>query len=174
MRRIILVSITVLLLAILLGSCEILKFKKKTATDSTKVTTQQVAVKDSSTGGTVHKEEKNSKDDYEWWKVTLQNLQRPGDTTITNIYPQTVIYEGGKGVKEESSNTYDTSWQHRFFEYMNARYDSLGVKIEAVQKDKHAETKGVGLITMILIIAGVYLLLNGLGFVVKNYSITKK
>lgn len=171
-----------LLLALLIAAvvvfftsgCEILKTRQEVKADSTHVAKTVTVNNDSVNAGNVKKTDEKSKDSYEWWRMIV-----PGkDTNIVNnnFYPQpaTIIYEGGKGVREESKQTTDSSWLQRILQQMTATLDSNNVRLQKLETSKHSETKGLGLWAMIALLVGVYIVLNIGGYAIKNFTITKK
>jgi hypothetical protein len=172
------VSIIIALLFIVFScGCEVLKGKKSMKADSTNV--KKSVVKDSNTtnAGSVSKNETNSKEQNEWWRQTYVYPQSK-DSIITNNYfttpPATIIYEGGRGTKEESSKSSDSSFYHQFQLMLTEQMDSTRSMIAAQVKSKESETKGVGLITMILLLVGAVLLFKALGLIGSKYTIVKK
>ncbi len=158
------------------ASCKILHTKKANSNDTTSLKKTELTSKDSSAKGGVKTDSSKTKEDYEWWRVILS--QQKGDTNIYNInsYPQpaTVIYEGGKGSREEQKHVYDSAWDNRMTVLVAQTIDSMNRKISNLEKNSRSETKGVGLITIILIGAGFLIANRLLGFVGSNYTITKK
>lgn len=157
----------------LLSGCEILKHRSSIATDSGTVSKAGSLLKDTSSGGRVSINTNTNKEAFDWFKTTLQY---PRDTTanITNVYPSTIVYEGGKGTKEQTSITTDSTWFKNAIEQMQAKYDSGFAKMQASQMDSKSQTKGVGLMTVVLILLGYFVLTNGIKFISSKYSIVKK
>lgn len=160
-----LLSIIMALVVILFASgCEVLKGKKHTVSDSTSVKKQEVVINDSTRSGSVKKEETNSHEENEWFRLTMQYLQAHpgGDTSITNnnYYPQpaTIIYEGGKGKKDEHTTTTDSSFYLNIMRFIAASNDSLSRRIDIMDKNKKSETKMFQLLPLALVLAGLYLL----------------
>lgn len=125
-------------LLVILLSCNVIKGKRSTRSQTDSVSRQTTATVDTSQGGSVSKDV--SRETFDWSKLTLQ--YPPGDTNITNIYnypqrPATVIYETGKGTKEESRT--DSAWFHNFLTKMDERYDARFTMLEESIKNK--ETK---------------------------------
>lgn len=167
-------------LALMLGGCEVIKAKKASRMDQTGVQRIAQSSSDSSAGGSLKKSDNISKEQYDWYRTTMQYL--PGqykDTNVTNVYnypqqPATIIYEGGKGAREQSSSTFDSSWFQNALATAMARVDSLTQKLEMSEKNKQSETKGVGLVMVIIIvIAGivVYALLRN---AIRKFKIVKR
>lgn len=158
----------------LLG-CEIMRHSKTDKQRLDQVNKSSSVLTDSGTGGNVKRQNNSSKEDYDWYKITQQF--KP-DTNITKIYnypqPATIIYEGGKGTKEQTSTSIDSSWFKNQLSLLQSRYDSLTAISEAKLKDSKTETKGVGLITALLIGAGFLIVGKSLGFITSKYSIVKK
>ncbi len=185
MRFNIKMTIIFLLLCVLMGllvctfsSCEILKHKKSETLDSTRIIKTVVAIKDTTSAGVVSKEKTTEKEANEWWRVIQQFQPHGGDTTIVynNHYPQpaTVIYEGGKGSREATAERTDSAWINSVMTMVATSLDSMNKKLTTIEKDKKSETKGVGLLTVLLLGVGFVLLNYLLGFVGSNYSIVKK
>lgn len=159
---------------LLLSGCEVLKGKKSFTQDSVSVKKQQSAVIDTGNGGSVIKQQNSTKEAFDWYRMTQlfdSNKQLPGET---KVYPSTVIYEGGKGTKEQNSSTIDSSWFKNALQMYASSVDSLNNKIATMEKNKQSETKGVGLIMVIIIAFGAVFVYGLLRYFLKGYSITKK
>ena len=153
------------------GSCKILKHTESSKSDSTNVKKLNVNDTKVDSGGSVKKNETKAKEANEWER-TIYHYSK--DTNITKIYPTAVIYERGSGTKEQESNTTDSSWFYNFQNTILAAVDSLNNKIETAEWNKSSTTKGVGLITLILVAAGAVVLFKGLGYVGSKFQIVKK
>lgn len=166
----------IIVISMLFSSCKILHTKKTKSNDTTSVKKTEIATKDSSTRGVVQSDSSKTKEEFEWWRLILS--QQRGDTNVYNInsYPQpaTVIYEGGKGSREEQKHLYDSAWDNRMAVQVALAIDSMNRKIDSMEKNSRTETKGVGLFTLLLVGAGFLIANKLLGFVGSNYSITKK
>lgn len=166
----------IIVVSMLFASCKILHTKKTNSNDTTSVKKTDLSTKDSSTKGGVKTDSSKTKEEFEWWRLILS--QHRGDTNVYNFnsYPQpaTVIYEGGKGSREEQKHMYDSAWDNKVTVLVAQSIDSMNRKISNLEKNSRTETKGVGLITVILIGAGFLLANRLLGFVGSNYTITKK
>jgi len=163
-----------------LSSCEVLKKSSSSSAENTSLQKQTTATTDSSTGGALKKQNSITKEDYDWFKTTLQFAAPAKDTNITNIYnytqpgqPATIIYEGGKGSRQTEQTTIDSTWFKNALSQMQQQLDSTNTKLSAAQSQKHTETKGVGLITVLLIVGGGLLAYRLLGFA-SNFTIVKK
>ena len=156
--------------------CEVFKFLRQNSSDSTAVKKTAVTNSDSTAGGSVKKETSNSKEESEWWRIIQQYQPKGGDTTINNFYPQpaTIIYEGGKGSREEIKNTTDSSWYSNIMKMMADTFDSTNRRLDTIERSKHSETKGLGLVTIVLIGVGLLIANKLLGFFGNNYRIAKK
>jgi hypothetical protein len=154
------------------SGCEILKNKKTLASDSASFNRKIAAKSDSVHSGQVSTSESTSKAAFEWWKTTIQY---PRDTTINNFYnpPATVIYEGGKGTKEESSFSKDSIFYNQLIKQFQDSLSAMSKKIETTEKSKQSETKGVGLLMFILIALGVCVVTNGAGRLFKSFKIVR-
>ena len=170
------IGLVVWLLFFSMAGCEVFKFRKQSKEDSAAVKKATIISTDSTNGGSVKKETINVKEFFDWWKVTQQFQPKSGDTTINNFYPQpaTIIYEGGRGTREESKSSIDSNYYTNIMKMMMATFDSTNRRLDTIEKTKHSETKGLGVITLVLL--GVCLLIANklLGFVGNNYSISKK
>lgn len=169
---ILLAVVCILFTLLLCSGCEVFKFRKENKTDSTAVKKKIAVATDSSNGGSVKKEETKSKEENEWWRL-IQHYGR--DTVTNNFYPQpaTIIYEGGRGNKEESTSTVDSSYYQNMMRMVAMSFDSLNRKVDSIENKKHSETKGVGLITLLLVAGGAVVLLKLMGWVGSNYSFVK-
>lgn len=166
----------IIVVAMLFSSCKILHTKKANSNDTTSLKKTELTSKDSATKGGVKSDSSKTKEEFEWWRLILSQQNR--DTNIYNInsYPQpaTVIYEGGRGSREEQKHVYDSAWDNRMTVLVAQSIDSMNRKISNLEENKKTETKGVGLITVILIVVGSLIGYRLLGFLGGNYTITKK
>jgi hypothetical protein len=157
-----------------LQGCEILKNKKSLQLDDTAVSKKETAATDSSQGGSINKTETKTKEEFDWWRMTQlfdQNKAVPGET---KVYPSTIVYEGGKGSKEQTQNSTDSTWFKNAISLLTNQVDSLNRKLEMKEKDIKSETKGVGLVMVIIIVAAAFVLyLIGKGLF-KKFSIVKR
>lgn len=148
------------------SGCEILKTRKEVRNDSTNVKKTEVVKTDSSSSGSVKTENTKTKEDYEWFRLILQGMPRDTSVSITNVYPQpggTIIYEGGKGSRQEDKSVQDSSWKMELMRFNVQMFDSLNRKMEEIAVKKQSETKGLGAISIILIILASQILLKLLG-----------
>ena len=170
----ILVTLIALVIAFLSNGCEILKSNNSNKGDSTHVNKQFSSDTSSINAGTVKYDEKKSLEENEWWRIIKQFPKGDTITPITNVYPSTVIYEGGKGRKEESQQSYDSSFLQHFESRVMSKVDSISFKVEQISKQKSTNSTGIGYTTLILILAGYFILTKGAGFIFSKYTITKK
>jgi len=164
------VIIFIIICVVALSGCEVIKGKRSISSDSTAVKKEILQITDTSKGGSV--KTNTTKEEFDWYKMTQlfdQKKQTPGDT---KVYPTTVIYEGGKGTKE--SSTVDSSWFLNALNLMQANLDSTNKKLQESEKNKKSETKGVGLIFIILICVGCIVLYAILSGYLKRFKIVKK
>lgn len=122
-------------LVVIMLSCNVIKGKRSTRATVDSVARKTVNVVDTGSGGAVSRG--TSKETFDWSKLTIQ--YPPGDTNITNIYnypqkPATVIYETGKGTKEETHT--DSTWFKNALSAMQNSVDSLHRELATSQKDK--------------------------------------
>lgn len=166
----------IIVVSLLFSSCKILHTKKESKNDTTRVIKADLSVKDTSSKGSIKKDDTQSTDKYEWWRI-ITSLPK-GDTNVYNINtypaPATVIYEGGSGVKEEQRQIMDSSWDNKMTMLVAQAIDSMNRKISNLENNSRTETKGVGLMTILLIGAGFLIANKLLGFLGGNYTITKK
>lgn len=167
----ILVLIGILIVAWVMLSCNVIKAKRSTRATTDSVSSRKTAAVDTSSGGSVSRG--TSKETFDWSKLTLQ--YPPGDTNITNIYnypqrPATVIYETGKGSKEESRS--DSAYWQNAFSLMQSQQDSLHRELVEMRKDKETRPSiwlFVGIVAAGLVLYGVVS-----GFLKKYHLFVKK
>ena len=165
-----LLVVFMLLTVFMATGCEVLKLRRESKADSTHVSKQNTDVVNNTSEGSIKKTEQKSKDDYELWRMIV-----PGrDTTINNFFTQPIVYEHIKGVKEETKNTTDSTWMMNVLRYVKTGFDSVNFKMQVLERNKHVETKGLGLWMMVLVVAGTYLVLQILGYSIRNFQIIKK
>lgn len=180
MRRIAIAILAIIALAVVFSGCEITKGKKSASFDQTGVSKKTASSTDSSAGGGIKKTESNSKEQYDWYRTIMQYL--PGqyrDTNITNVYnypqqPATIIYEGGKGTKEQNTNTFDSTWFKNALASAMASMDSLKSIVQTSEKNKQSETKGVGLVLVIIVAVAAVVLYALLTGYLKRFRIVKR
>jgi len=136
---------TILIVAVLFTSCEVLKTKKSVKTDSVSVSKID--------SGRVISTASERKDSFEWWRVMLDYTGKK-DTNINNYYttnpePKVVVIEGGRGGGTTIINQVDSSWKQR--------YDSLAV--QKTESSKTKETKVLSMWQIIGLCAGVCLIM---------------
>jgi hypothetical protein len=142
MRLIFILLLLFLTAMIIVGvsSCKILKTKSELKADSTalhqKTKTDSAAINT----GAVKKEETKSKEENEWWRI-IQQFANKKDTNITNtnLYPSTIIYEGGKGKKEESRSSYDSSFYNFVLKMISDSLSSISTRVEQSSKSKETQ-----------------------------------
>ncbi len=175
--------LTILLLMVLfvstcvLTSCSIEKFFSRQRSDSTTVAKTQTEKKDSTSAGSVNTTNTKSKEDYEWWRVILENLpKKDTNVTVNNIYPAParVIYEGGTGKIEQEVNSKDSTWFYQLALLIKATTDSTNKRIDNLEKKKDVSTPGLGIITVILIAAAVAVIFRVISYVGSHYKLSKK
>lgn len=165
------IGVIIFLIAVVvfgLYGCEVLKKKETVKSDSTSVKKELAVKVDSTHSGSVTKTDISEM--YEKWKETI--VLPKSEPNVTNLHPVQIIREYEKGEKQETKT--DSSFYHNFQSMMFLAIDSLNRKIDQFSKDKHSETKGLGLLTVILIALGVVVAFKGLGFITSKYSIIKK
>lgn len=175
--------LTILLLMVLfvstcvLTGCNIEKFLSRQRSDSTIVAKTQTEKKDSTSAGSVNTTNTKSKEDYEWWRVILENLpKKDTNVTVNNIYPAParVIYEGGTGKIEQEVNSKDSTWFYQLALLIKATTDSTNKRIDNLEKKKDVSTPGLGLWTLIIVAGGAVIFFKLLGYVGSNYKLSKK
>lgn len=155
----------------LIGGCEILKSKRSSSADSTSVSRKTEANNSDSSGGRVSKEQSNSKNEYE--RTTF--IYPPRDTTVLNVYnqpPSTIIYEKGKS--EQATTRVDSGWFKMMEQQLKSMSDSLSSSRKENSKDVEKQTKGVGLIAVILIALGAVVLFKLMGWGLGKFTIVRK
>lgn len=173
------------LAAIIIGlpGCESSKKLFKRNADSTGVSRKESGLIDTSSAGSVKKNSSSSQENWDWWKTTvIPTLRQAGTRHDTNIYnisnqPPMIIYEGGKGSKETQSNTIDSNWFKAALQQFKSEYDSTHKAENVKDLDKHTETKGLGLWSIILIamLSGTIgpLIAGGIKLLKSKYKIVK-
>lgn len=157
-------------ICIAISSCKILKKSSYKSSDSTSVSKDLSKGKLDSAGGSISKNNSISKELTDWWKTTVQF---PVDTSsrTTNVYPSTIIYEGGKGQKEVQSDNTDSSWYSKKMETMQAKIDSLSTHKSEGESYKKSD---ISTKTLIFGVAALYLFVEVLKFISSRYKISKK
>ena len=149
----------VIFMIFLLQSCEVIKGKRTTVSDTTAVQKKDSGAVKTNTGT----ETKQS----EWWKETV--IFPPAkDCTINNYfnnsYPAIIIKEGGNAQQQSTFYNYDSAWQKKL--------DSLAASQKTTEK-----TKDTTLLTPWQIIAisiGACLVLIILSKFASQFTILKK
>jgi len=152
----------------LLSGCKVMRDIEKKSGDTTSVSKISTALVDTGNGGNVKKS--NTKEEYDWWKKT--ETYQPPAPGVTNVYPSTVVYEGGKGIKE--TNTFDSGWFKNALSLMQNKYDSLNAKTEEYRKQSETKSKGLGTFFIVLICVGCFILYLIISGYLKKFSIVKK
>lgn len=137
-------------LVIILLSCNVLKGKRSMTASVDSVSRHSTAVIDTGTGGQVSKNTTKSTD--EWWRTTVQYPPRDTIHNVTNVYPSTVVYEGGKGTKEVQQ--VDSSWFHNAMSLLQASQDSVSRLMREQTKDKETRPSVwlfVGILVAVLV-----------------------
>lgn len=140
MKRIfIILALLIAAMAVLLSSgCSIDMFKKKTSSDSTSLKKELAIDTSKKESGSISKTNTVSREEFDWFKTTMQYGPK-GDTVTNNIYPQTVIYEGGRGKKEQETNSIDTNWLKEQLGKSQSKTDSTSAS--AASTDKKSKTQ---------------------------------
>lgn len=133
---------------LLFSSCKVLRNINRVSTDSASVSKVNVLNTDTSKSGNTTKQ--TTKEELEWWKKT-ESYQPPAPG-VTNVYPSTIIYEGGKGVRQ--TDYFDSAWVRAALSSMQLKYDSINAKNQSFQKQSESKTKGLGLFFVVLICIG--------------------
>ena len=155
------------LLAWAMLSCKLIKDVQRSSVDTTSVKKINTAAVDTGTGGATKRS--MTKEEFDWWKKT--ETYQPAAPGVTNVYPSTVVYEGGKGTKE--TNTFDSAWFKNALSLMQSQYDSLNTKTEEYRKQSETKTKGLGTFFIVLICIGCFILYLILSKYLKRFKIVK-
>lgn len=159
-------------LLVILASCELFKKTTKKETDSMTSSVKTSAGLDTSKSGSVTKTNTNTKEQDEWWRKIIQY---PVDTShdVTNVYPSTIIYEGGKGTKETNTQQIDSNWLKAYIAFAMSQKDTTHASASSKEVEKQSETKGLGVWLFVICFAGYWLLTTGLPWVVKRVKFVK-
>lgn len=153
-------TILLIIVAVFVTGCEVLKTKRRAIADTVYVTKID--------SGYLNKTNTVKSDSFQWWRM-IMDYRDKGDTNITNVYnntypqPKVVVVEGGSGSSQTIIQQVDSGWRQR--------YDSLST--HRVTEDKFKETK-------VLTQWWIWLIIGGLGLVVvlltagRFFSIIKK
>lgn len=157
-------------LIIILPGCNVTKHRNLSTSDTTGISKSLKNNLDTSKGGNIKSSDISSKENSEWWKKTFVF---PTDTSknVTNVYPSTIIYEGGKGNKETNERKFDSGWFYDYKASMEAKYDSTNKKISELQEDKKSKSGGIPWWVFVVVFL-VYEILTKVVF--KKFSIIKK
>jgi hypothetical protein len=165
-------------LCLMLHSCEILKTQKSVDQESSALSKKNSGLIDTSSAGAVKKNETNSKENYDWFRMIQQFPQQKGDSSVTNVYnypqPATVIYEGGTGTREQTSTTIDSTWFKNAITSFSSTIDSLTNKIAVMESSKQSETKGIGISMVIIIVICGFIAYFLIKWGLKRFKIVKK
>lgn len=167
---VILLFALLMVFTVLMSSCSIDMFKKKTSSDSTSLKKEVAIDTSKKENGSVNKNNSISREEFDWFRTTMQYAPK-GDTVTNNIYPQTVIYEGGRGKKEQETNTIDSNWLKEQIARSMQKTDSTSAS--TTSKEKSSETQVLGLWHIIGACIGTALLILILQYASK-FKITKK
>jgi len=145
--KMILALLLILLLAVVLLSCEFTKKLIRSKSDSASVHKNEVNLIDTSKSGQVSKSSSNMQENWDWWKQTIIPGTRR-DTNIYNFYNQpagqaqqpVIIYEGGKGSRETNTQQTDSFWRNMALQLLAKQSDSTHVKEDTKQLEKETET----------------------------------
>jgi hypothetical protein len=141
-----------IVLCFLLLSCSVLKKSSSKKDDFTNLSKSNLSTQDSGRGGKLSTGKILTKEDFDWFKTTVINSPQRKDTLspVTNVYPSTVIYEGGKGSKQTDATSFDSSWFKNALALRDERIDSLSKVKHEDTSSKKSETdwKLYGLIAL--------------------------
>lgn len=177
------VAVIVLIILQLLTGCEILKAKSSAQSSLKQASRQTEEGQSNNLAGSVSREAVDAKTVLDWWKTTyqFQSSYQPagGDTMQIRNYintpqPQVIIMEGGKSEQQTNTLRTDSAFYNQLISWVNTRFDTLSAQQIEMSKQKHSETKGVGVITLVLIGIGIVILNRLTGFLGNRYTITKK
>lgn len=174
---VLMIVLLAIIVAVFSSGCSIEKFFSRQRSDSTTVAKSQTEKKDSTSAGSVNTTNTKSKEDYEWWRVILENLpKKDTNVTVNNIYPTParVIYEGGTGKIEQEVNSKDSTWFYQLALLIKATTDSTNKRIDNLEKKKDVSTPGLGIITVILIASAVAVFFRVISYVGSHYKLSKK
>ncbi len=174
---VLMIVLLAIIVAVFSSGCSIEKFFSRQRSDSTIVAKTQTEKKDSTSAGSVNTTNNKSKEDYEWWRVILENMPKiDSNVTVNNIYPAParVIYEGGTGKIEQEVNSKDSTWFYQLALLIKATTDSTNKRIDNLEKKKDVSTPGLGLWTLIIVAGGAVIFFKLLGYAGSNFTITKK
>jgi hypothetical protein len=155
-----LATLIALTIAFLASGCEVHKRNSQLKNDTASVKRNSLDIDHATQAGNTSKEEKQSLQEHEWFKLTLQYLadQPRTDTTINHFItqPTTVVYERGRSKHQEDIVRADSSWEYHRVKRLETALDSMNRKWNVFQKTKQSKTKGLG--SGITIIAALVLL----------------
>lgn len=159
-------------LVVILASCELFKKTTKQETQDMAASSKTASGLDTSKSGSVTKTTTNVKENDEWWRETWKF---PIDTghDVTNVYPSTIIYEGGKGTKETNTQQIDSNWLKAYIAFAMSQKDTTHASASSKEVEKQSETKGLGIWMFVICFAGYWLLTTGLPWMVKRVKFVK-
>lgn len=158
------------LVVMLFAGCQSLKLFSRKDKDSTSLKTSVINSKDSSGGGGIKKTDEITKEQFEWWKLTI-----PGrDTTINNFYTQPIIYEGGRGTRDTEKQVVDSSFYFSVLKLLQEKKDSTNKTSSEVDSSKQVKPNWLNLTTILFLIIGSIVIFEFLKHFSKNYTLIKK
>lgn len=170
------VALFVLIILVLTSSCNIERYFSRNRADSTAVTKVKTGFKDSVNSGSVSTNNSKSKEDYEWWRMIVENMPK-GDTTVTvnNIYPAParVIYEGGTGTRQEEKQSKDSAWMYQLVSFLKEAMDSANKRLDTIEKQSKTETKGLGLWGLMLVAGAAVVFYKALNYAGNHITFKK-
>lgn len=152
-------------------SCSFMKKINRSKSDSASIRKELNSSFDSSKSGSVKNEKNHFKEDSDWWKITQTFPQSKSPVPgVTNVYPSTVVYEGGKNSKEQEQSSSDSSWMKNAISKLESKLDSAGKVIE--NYESNTKTKAFQLTWwMVIILCGLVYIAIKLGeSIMKKYS----
>lgn len=154
-------------LLVILLSCNVIKGKRSTRASTDSISQKSASVVDTGSGGSTRVSTKDSKETFDWSKLTIQYPPGQRDTNITNIYnypqkPATVIYETGKATSEHHDRDSLNEWFKNALQSMQNSVDSLHREQATSEKDKKT-TPSIWF--YVAVFAAVLVCWKGLGFI---------
>jgi hypothetical protein len=144
-------KIIIIISLFILSGCEILKSKRTSRIDSTGSSRID--------SGRVVKSDGGSKRDSTYFRETIYFGRDTNvfntTTPVNNYYPTQIVRESGTVSRDE--------WLRLLDSANKTKVDTSSKAVTVEEKSKKSETKGVGLITMILIAVGMVILNKSLG-----------
>lgn len=161
-----------ILICFVFTSCSVLQKSGKKYEAEGNVKKEQVSLQDSSKSGGIKKSNIITKEDADWWKTTLQFPKDTSKATVNNIYPSTIIYEGGKSAKETNQNNFDSNWIKNAISSLNEKIDSTYKSKGQETSSKKTETK-LGWLEIGLAFLIYTVLTKGIGYFTSNFKIIR-